>query len=360
MALSSPFSIHLQNVWLTWVFWLAFITVTVLSGAIIGVVFAFVVASVGAFLYRKYVNRLLPVPRKTAVLITGCSSGIGQDAALRLASEGFLVLATVRKQEDADILKKKAGNSQLFPILCDVTKAADLAAALETVKRRLAQDRRQLLGLVCNAGYCELGPLELATPDTFRSQYETNVVGTVACVQTFLPLLREFAASSPQHRARIVLVSSVAGRLSVPGTGVYASSKHAVEAIGDSLRMELSKWGIAVSILEPGSVQSDFYAVAVASMQRSLDGASQRLQHEQLPAGQAVLDSYYSTFTKVQAGLKRIPYASVEETSDAIQCALLDSQPLSRYAAGWTSLPMFPLLSLPTELLDLILGRDWR
>ena len=359
MALSSPLSLHLQNLWLSWLFWLAFISLTVLSGAIIGVLVAFVVASLGAFLYRQCVNRLLPVPRKTAVLITGCSSGIGQDAALSLASAGFLVLATVRKQEDADRLKA-AGNSQLFPILCDVTSAAELSAALETVRRRLAQDGRRLLGLVTNAGYCELGPVELATPDTFRRQYETNVVGTVACVQTFLPLLRDFAASSPSHCARIVLMSSVAGRLSAPGTGVYSSSKHAVEAIGDSLRMELSKWSIAVSIVQPGSIASGFYRVALAAMQSSLDAASQRLQRQQLPAGQPVLDAYSSTFTKVQAGLKRLPYASVEETSDAIHCALLDSRPLNRYTAGWTSLPMFPLLSLPTELLDFLLGMDWR
>ena len=95
----------------------------------------------------------LPVPRKSAVLVTGCSSGIGEAAALRLLQCGFLVFATVRKTADAEALKAKAGKSSLLhPLLVDVTVSSTIAAAVEAVKARLAKEDRKLLGLINNAG----------------------------------------------------------------------------------------------------------------------------------------------------------------------------------------------------------------
>ena len=182
------------------------------------------------------VNRTLPVPRKTAVLITGCSTGIGEDAALRLSRAGFLVFATVRKEADADKLKKK-GNNMLFPVICDVTKEDQIKAAVDTVKKRLAQEDRKLLGVINNAGFAEFSAAELATPDVFRHQFETNVIGSVAISQAFLPLLRDFSSTSPSHGARLVFVSSVVGRFAPPGSAPYSSSKYAVDAIADSMRM---------------------------------------------------------------------------------------------------------------------------
>ncbi len=359
MALANPVGILLQNLWGTWVYALVFVLVSIFSGAFLGVILAFIVASLGTFAYRRFVNHLLPTPRKTAVLITGCSSGIGADAALRLVKSGFLVFAAVRSEEDATALRKKANNSaMLFPVLLDVTKAEQIAAAVETVKKRLAQEDRKLLGLVNNAGYAEFFAAELSSPDLFRALFEVNVVGVVAVTQAFLPLLREFAQSST-HGARVVLVGSVVGRFTPAGAAAYSASKHAVEAIGDALRMELRKWRIHIAVLEPGSIGSNFLGVVEAKQKKRFAEVKAALEKGQLPAGGAVLEHYLAAAEKTKAAAKNVPHESVAYTSDAIECALLDSQPLSRYTAGWTSLFIQPLTKLPTEVCDALLGRDY-
>ena len=152
MALARPVSLLLQNLWQTWVYALVLVVVSIITGAFKGVFIAFVVASLGSFAYRRFVNRALPVPPRTAVLITGCSTGIGEDAAVRFSKMGWLVFATVRKEEDGEKLRKKAGNPLLHPLIVDVTNAEQVKRAVEEVNKRLNKegDQRKLMGLINN------------------------------------------------------------------------------------------------------------------------------------------------------------------------------------------------------------------
>lgn len=294
-----------------------------------------------------------------AVLITGCSTGIGFDTALRLAKMGFMTFATVRKAEDGERLRKAANNSSMLQIvLCDVTKEEDRLKALETVKAKLAPEGRKLLALINNAGYSEGVPIELASPDSIKKQFDTNVYSVIYMSQLFLPLLRE--AATDGHWARVVNVSSVGGRLSAAGSGLYLASKHALEAISDSMRMELHRWKIHVVIIEPGAIKTSFYSTLSTGGSASIQSAKELLGKGKLPAGQSVLDDYSKSVAKQQATMSKIPMEPPAVVTDGIEAALLDSKPLSRYMCGWSVLPCHILFHLPTEIFDPLIAREWR
>jgi NAD(P)-dependent dehydrogenase (short-subunit alcohol dehydrogenase family) len=183
---------------------------------------------------------------KGAVLVTGASTGIGRASALRLDQLGFQVFAGVRKDADGKALKQKA-KGDFTPILLDVTDDASIAAAAKTVSK--AVGNRGLAGLVNNAGIVVPGPLEFLPLGDLRSQIEVNVIGQVAVTQAFLPMLRK-------GRGRIVNIGSIGGRMATPFMGAYNASKFALEALTDSLRMELKPWEISVSIIEPGNIDT--------------------------------------------------------------------------------------------------------
>ena len=301
-------------------------------------------------------------PRKTAVLITGCSSGIGADAAARLVKCGFLTFATVRKESDIAALKQRCGNSNLLaPLLLDVTNADQIAAAVDAVRRRLQTDGRRLLGLVNNAGYADQCPIELASSQQLHEQYEANVFGTVAVTQSFLPLLRQYAtAADASQSARLVLLSSVGGRFSAAGAGPYCSSKYAVEAIGDSLRMELKHWRIDVSLIEPGAIATEFFGTGDSRTAQRAEEARAAAASGALPAGAEVVERLLAADAMRVKETGGVPKESPACTSDAIEAALLDTQPLARYNAGWTSLGVHLLVHLPNEVVDFALGRHFR
>jgi NAD(P)-dependent dehydrogenase (short-subunit alcohol dehydrogenase family) len=180
------------------------------------------------------------------VLITGASTGIGRATALRLAGSGWTVLAGVRRGQDGDTLVAAAGE-RVVPIILDVTDAAQIAATVERV-----DEQGRLDALVNNAGIGFGGPLELLPIDDLRSQLEVNVLGPVALTQALLPALR-------RARGRIVFISSVGGRVAMAFTAPYAASKHAIEAIGDALRVELRRSNVQVTLVEPGSVATPIW-----------------------------------------------------------------------------------------------------
>ena len=184
------------------------------------------------------------------VLITGASTGIGRASTLRLAASGWTVLAGVRRSEDGEALVA-AGGERVVPIALDVTDAAQIAAAVERVGAEVGAQGR-LDALVNNAGIGFGGPLELIPIDDLRNQLEVNVLGPVALTQALLPALR-------RARGRIVFVSSVGGRVAMAFTAPYAASKHAIEAIGDALRVELRSSNVQVALLEPGSVTTPIW-----------------------------------------------------------------------------------------------------
>jgi NAD(P)-dependent dehydrogenase (short-subunit alcohol dehydrogenase family) len=182
------------------------------------------------------------------VLITGASTGIGRATALGLAASGWTVLAGVRKAADGEALSA-AGGERVLALELDVTDQAQIDGAVERVGE-LAPGG--LDALVNNAGIGFGGPLELVPVDDLRSQFEVNVIGPVALTQALLPALR-------RARGRIVFVSSVGGRVAMGFTAPYAASKHAIEAIGDALRVELRSSNVQVALVEPGSVATPIW-----------------------------------------------------------------------------------------------------
>lgn len=186
------------------------------------------------------------------VLITGASTGIGEACALWLQDKGYRVFAGVRQHTDAEALKEKS-KGHLRPVLLDVVDEVSIREAVQFILTQTPQ----LDGLVNNAGIAVAGPLEFLPLQELRRVLEVNVIGQVAVTQAFLPLLRP-------ARGRVVLMSSISGRVAAPMMGPYAASKFALEAIGDALRRELRPWGMEVSILEPGNIQTPIWSKGVA------------------------------------------------------------------------------------------------
>ena len=192
---------------------------------------------------------------KRSVVVTGASTGIGYAIAQMLAREGFHVFAGVRRRQDADRLIEEIGD-ELTPLVFDIADPEGLAEAARDVGERLG--RTTLAGLVNNAGIATAGPLLHQPIEEFRRQLEINVVAQVAVVQAFAPLLGADRTRTGDP-GRIINMSSVAGRIAAPFLGAYAASKHALEAVSDSLRRELILYGVDVIVIEPGSVATPIW-----------------------------------------------------------------------------------------------------
>jgi NAD(P)-dependent dehydrogenase (short-subunit alcohol dehydrogenase family) len=190
-----------------------------------------------------------------AVLITGCSSGIGWATARRLADVGWKVYATARNVQKIAPLEQRG--CKLLPL--DVTDKDSMISAVDEVERR-----EGAVGvLVNNTGYSQSGAVEAVPMEKVRRQFETNVFGLARMCQLVLPGMRR------QGYGRIVNVSSMGGRLTFPGAGYYHATKHAVEALSDALRFEVEGFGVKVSVIEPGLIRTGFAHAAVGSMNGS-------------------------------------------------------------------------------------------
>jgi NADP-dependent 3-hydroxy acid dehydrogenase YdfG len=192
-----------------------------------------------------------------SILITGATSGIGRDAALRLVRAGHLVLAGGRRADALAALAREGGG-RLEPVVLDVTDPASVAAARELVDRRTGG--RGLDVLVNNAGFALPGPLEALAEEDLRMLFDTNVFGLLAVTRAFLPGMRE------RGQGRVVNVGSIMGRVAMPLLGAYNASKHAVAALTDALRMEVAPFGISVVLVEPGAIRTGFAARALAGL----------------------------------------------------------------------------------------------
>lgn len=180
--------------------------------------------------------------RQKAVLITGASSGLGRSMAELLASEGFFVYAGARKQADMDELNKV---ENIQAVRLDVTVQSDIDAAVKTITNA----GRGLYGLINNAGVVVLGPLIEMDEEDFHFQMDVNVYGPYRVTRAFAPLIIE-------SKGRISTISSISGFLAGPMFGPYSMSKHAMEAYGDSLAAEMQRFGVKVSLIEPGTYNS--------------------------------------------------------------------------------------------------------
>jgi NAD(P)-dependent dehydrogenase (short-subunit alcohol dehydrogenase family) len=187
-----------------------------------------------------------------AVLITGCSSGIGRATALRLARSGLTVYASAR--DVATLAELADEGCRLLQL--DVADEASRSAAVATV-----EEAEGAVGvLINNAGYSQSGALETLSMDRLRAQFETNVFGLVGMCQLVLPGMRR------QGWGKIVNLSSMGGRLTFPGAAAYHASKYAVEALSDALRFEVKGFGVDVIVVEPGFIRTSFARTAVSSM----------------------------------------------------------------------------------------------
>jgi len=197
--------------------------------------------------------------RRDAVLITGCSSGIGRAAAISLHEAGFRVYATAR---DVDALTSLAERG-LRTLALDVTDEASMTQAVAATE----SDADAIGVLINNAGYGLYGPVEQQPMAEIRRQFETNVFGLIRLTQLVLPGMRQ------RRRGRILNVSSMGGRATLPGGAFYHASKYAVEAISDALRMEVAQFGIDVVLIEPGPVDTPWNQVASGSLSTAVPGA---------------------------------------------------------------------------------------
>ncbi len=248
-----------------------------------------------------------------AVVVTGASTGIGENIALELDKMGVQVFAGVRKPADAAALKQKASGS-LTPIFLDVTDEESIGQAAAQVAATVGE--AGLTGLVNNAGIAVAGPLEFLPVAEFRKQMEVNVVGQVAVTQAFLPLLRK-------AKGRIVNMGSMSGRVTAPYLGPYSASKHALEALSGALRMELKPWGIHVSLVGPGAIDTPIWSkssAAALSIVEGLPPEALRLYGEAIEAMQ-----------KNVANVRGIPPIEVFK---AVHHALTAAQPKTRYTVG--------------------------
>jgi NAD(P)-dependent dehydrogenase (short-subunit alcohol dehydrogenase family) len=245
-----------------------------------------------------------------SVVVTGTSSGIGRAVALRLARSGFAVLAGVRREEDGAALRGSEGSIE--PVLVDVTNGAQIAALAE----RLGGG--PLAGLVNNAGIAVAGPLEGVPLSEFRRQYEVNVFGLLAVTQALLGSLRA-------GRGRIVNVGSIGGRIATPFVAPYSSSKAAVRSLSAALRRELHPWGIEVSLVEPGALDTPIWSKGETGADEVTDG---------LPPH--VRSLYARQLDALRAGVRKAAMGaeSPEAAAEAIEHALTARRPRLVYTVG--------------------------
>lgn len=262
------------------------------------------------------------------VLITGSSRGLGRSMALALAQRGFSVLAGVRRRQDGEDLMSAAGG-ELTPVILDVASDESLAMALTEVERLTTG--HGLAGLVNNAGLASFGPLEQTPIDVIDRVLRVNVLGVVATIQRFLPLVR-------QARGRIVNISSINGRLSFPFAAIYNASKFALEALSDSLRVELAPWGIRVAVVEPGATRTDIRDLAVRAWADS--------RASQAPDQRALYEAPFVKLTELVAQLDSTA-ADHDAVIEAVYDGLSSEVPRARYLAGEDAVQLMQLAALP-------------
>lgn len=259
-----------------------------------------------------------------AVLITGCSTGIGEATARHLAAKGHRVYATARRVETLSELET-AGCETLA---LDVTDEESMAAAVAEVGRA----EGSVWALVNNAGYSQSGAVESVPMESVRTQFETNVFGLVRMCQLVLPGMRRAGSG------RIVNISSMGGKLTFPGGGFYHGTKHAIEAVSDALRFEVEGFGVDVVVIEPGLIKTHFGETAVGSMERAEDGP---------------YAAFNATVAEATGGIYEGPAARLgagpEAVARKIERALSSRRPRTRYRVTASATLVLGLRKLMTD-----------
>jgi NAD(P)-dependent dehydrogenase (short-subunit alcohol dehydrogenase family) len=238
-----------------------------------------------------------------AILITGCSSGIGKAAALRMARAGHTVYATARRVDTLGEVAEVGART----IALDVLDDDSMRAAVDAIEA----EHGAVGALVNNAGYAVSGAIESVPLDAVRREFETNVLGYLRMAQLVLPGMRRAGAG------RIVNISSVAGRVTMPGAGAYAASKYAIEAISDALRFEVRGFGIRVVVIEPGPIKTAFTETANTALEMG-DPGPYAAYHAAVAKSDAETDDSFIAGTP-------------EQVARTIERALTAARPRPRY-----------------------------
>jgi short-subunit dehydrogenase len=207
----------------------------------------------------------MPILADQVIIITGASSGIGEETARRLVRNGAKVVISARRPERLDSLARELDPSgtRVLAVAGDVTSDADRRRLVDATLTKFGR----IDGLVNNAGYGTRGPLEIVPVDAIRKNYETNVFSLLALTQLVLPVMRA------QRSGCIVNIGSVAGKISRPLSSIYDSTKHALEALTDGLRGELKPFGVRVTLVRPGFILTEFIDAASKASDEFTDNA---------------------------------------------------------------------------------------
>ena len=265
-----------------------------------------------------------------AVLITGASTGIGKATALHLDHLGFRVLAGVRRESDGQALADSA-SSKLRPLFLDVTDSDSIAAAVEEVAGRT---NGELFALVNNAGLSMNGPLELVELSEIEKLFDVNVTGLLNVTKTLIPLLR-------RGKGRLINVSSGHGLLAIPDKSVYAASKFAVQAISDALRIELAPFGVSVSNLVVGKVDTAVLGKILAEREAMVKASDPD-----------IVELYRPLFEFFDGEVKNLPGIPPDEVGKIVGLALTSEKPKPEYLVGPGARKMRNLARLPRGLRD--------
>ena len=250
----------------------------------------------------------MPAAASKAVLITGCSTGIGRAAAERLAKRGHTVYATARRRETLSGLEAAGCRT----LALDVTDEASMQAAVDAV----VAAEGAVGVLVNNAGYSQSGAIETVSMDDVRRQFETNVFGLIRMGQLVLPSMRE------QGWGRIVQVSSMGANFTFPGGGLYHATKYAVEAISDALRFEVQGFGVDVAVIQPGIIRTEFDKTAVGGIDRE-GVAGGPYAHFNAAVAKATANVYKGPVSKLGGGPGAV--------AKTIEKAITADKPKTRY-----------------------------
>ena len=277
---------------------------------------------------------LLKDMHQKSILITGCSTGIGHCLALGLHARGYRVFASVKQEKDVAALRAAGPES----LVLDLRSSDSIRAAVDEV---LARCGGRLYALINNGAYGQPGAVEDLSRATLRLQFETNVFGTQELTNLVLPAMRQ------HNEGRIVQISSLLGIVCLAYRGAYNASKFALEALSDTMRLELRGTNIHIALIEPGPIVSHFRANAFEAYKKYID-----------KTGSAHRD-YYERVEKRLGGEKPLPFTlPPEAVLEKVIYALEAHRPKLRYPVTVPS-HLFTWLRriLPGRVLDAMLAR---
>lgn len=261
------------------------------------------------------------------ILVTGCSSGIGRATALEAALRGHRVFASARNRNDLADLERR---ENLTTLALDVTDPASVRAAVDLVLSRAGR----IDALVNNAGYAQYGAVEEVSPEEWRAVFDVNFFGLLDVTRAVLPSMRA------AQRGRIVLMSSLGGRVSVPFASPYCASKHALEAVADALRVETAPFGVRVVTVEPGPIDTRF-----ADRARSIVGP--------LISKPGPYRGFYANAERAMDGDFRRGHLPPEAVARVVVDAIESARPRPRYTVTWLARALILLKwLLPDRWLD--------